>query len=97
MYGKKLFIKKYCYDVDENISMDTALSTDWNGKKRYFSSPNLLFYVSIMKQFSNLLLDSEAYFNKKKIEKLNQSNEKKQNSSVNRSYIRMWGQIFFAQ
>ena len=76
IYGKKLFINKYCGDVDEDISIETTQLIDsWN-KKRDFKKPNIEFYKNILRQHSNLLVDAEEYFNATKIEKEKETNEK---------------------
>ena len=76
IYGKKLFINKYCSDVDEDIRIETTQLIDsWN-KKRDFKKPNIPFYNNIIKQFSNLLLDAEKHFNETKIEKEKELNDK---------------------
>jgi len=76
IYGKVLFLKKYCDDVDRDIKYITTQLTDsWN-KKRDFKEPNIKFYKNILRQHSNLLVDSEEYFNSIKIEKEKVSNEK---------------------
>lgn len=76
IYGKLLFIRKYCRDVDEDISIDKSYLIDsWN-KKRDFKKPNIEFYRNILKQYSNLLVDADQYFNETKIEKEKELNDK---------------------
>jgi hypothetical protein len=76
IYGDLLFLKKYCGDVDRDIKYITTQLTDsWN-KKRDFKKPNIKFYKNILRQLSNLLVDSEEYFNSIKIEKEKELNEK---------------------
>lgn len=76
IYGKLLFIRKYCSDVDKEISIDTTQLIDSWKKKRDFNKPNIEFYKNILRQFSNLLLDADQYFNEIKIEKEKELNDK---------------------
>jgi len=76
IYGKVLFLKKYCGDVDRDIKYITTKLTDSWGKKRDFKKPNIEFYKNILRQHSNLLVNADQYFNEKKIEKETETNEK---------------------
>jgi len=76
IYGKLLFLNKYCGDVEKDIRIETSYLIDSWGKKRDFKKPNIKFYKNILRQHSNLILDADQYFNETKIEKEKVLNEK---------------------